>query len=76
MKICQLQTKKFYNMGTRAKSKLVIVCNEEYVDRFIPRNEYSNNNALRITVTGMKSNLLKQTGRNLLFRKIFYLRSQ
>ncbi len=76
MKTCQLQTKMFYNIGTRVKSKLVIVCNEEYVDRFIPRNEYSNNNALRISVTGMKSYLLKQTGRNLLFRIIFYSRSQ
>jgi hypothetical protein len=41
------------NVFSRAKSKLVIVCNEEYVDRFIARNEHSNNNSLRISVTGM-----------------------
>ena len=53
MKTCQLQTKMFYNIGTRVKSKLVIVCNEESVDRFVPRNEHSNSNAMRISVSGM-----------------------
>ena len=37
---------------SRAKAKLVIVCNEEYVLRFIPEDEHSNNHATIVKVLG------------------------
>ena len=38
---------------SRAKAKLVIVCNEECIkEEFISRGSYSNNHALKINVNG------------------------
>jgi len=46
---------------SRCKSKLVIVCNEEYVERFIAKNQYSNSNAMKIPVSGISMTFLFTT---------------
>ena len=37
---------------SRAKAKLVIVCNEEFVRPYIPEDDYSNSHATKIKVLG------------------------
>jgi hypothetical protein len=39
---------------SRCKSRLVIVCNEKVVKRFIEKDHYSSEYALKITVSGKK----------------------
>ena len=47
-------------MFSRAKLKLVIVCNEVDVERFIPREQFSNSNGIMIKVLGKFGFLYKE----------------
>ena len=54
---------------SRCKSKLVILSNEEYFERFVSKDHHSNNNALKIPISGifvtLSNNVANSGGANI-----------